>query len=83
MSRIQGGTSAPRGGTRANARDLRVTRSEEFFRGLVSEMRRVTWPTRDEWIAATLMTIGLVIVISAYTYVLDEGFGAFFGFIHK
>jgi preprotein translocase subunit SecE len=55
---------------------------EEFFRGLVSEMRRVTWPSRQEWVSATILTIGLVTVIGFYTYALDEVFGYLFGLVH-
>ena len=56
-------------------------RAEQFFRSLVAEMRRVTWPTRQEWVSATILTIGLVVVIGVYTYVADEIFGFLFGFV--
>ena len=65
-------------------RAARVARTEQFFRGLVSEMRRVTWPTRQEWISATILTIGLVVVIGIYTYAIDEFLGFLFGLVqHK
>jgi preprotein translocase SecE subunit len=64
-------------------REARVARTQAFLRGLVSEMRRVTWPTRQEWVSATVLTISLVAVIGLYTYVLDELFGLAFGVVHK
>ncbi|MGH7709193.1 MAG: preprotein translocase subunit SecE [Vulcanimicrobiaceae bacterium] len=89
MSRVTTGSTTTRSNppTRPGPRDAeraaRSARTQEFFRGLVSEMRRVTWPAREEWIAATLLTVGLVVAIAIYTYVLDEGFGALFSLVHK
>jgi preprotein translocase SecE subunit len=54
-----------------------------FLRGLVSEMRRVTWPSRQEWVSATILTIALVAVIGLYTYLVDQLFALIFGAIHK
>ncbi len=54
----------------------------DFVRGVITELRRVTWPTRDEWVSATLLTIGLVVGIGLFTYLLDLAFGALFQFIH-
>ena len=33
--------------------------AQDFFRGMVSEMKRVTWPSREEWVAATILTVAL------------------------
>ncbi|MBC5810693.1 MAG: preprotein translocase subunit SecE [Candidatus Eremiobacteraeota bacterium] len=60
-------------------RTQRTARTEAFFRGLVSEMRRVTWPSRQEWVSATILTIALVAIIGLYTYSVDELFGWIFG----
>ena len=38
-------------------------------------MKRVTWPTRDEWVSATVLTIALVIGIGLFTFALDQAFG--------
>jgi preprotein translocase SecE subunit len=46
-------------------------------------MRRVTWPTREEWISATVLAIGLVVSIGLFTYVADQAFGALFSLITK
>lgn len=55
---------------------------QDFVRGVIAELRRVTWPTREEWMSATLMTIALVVVIGLFTFVLDQLFGWLFTFIH-
>ncbi len=46
------------------------------MRGVIAEMRRVTWPSREEWIAATLLTIALVVGVGVFTYLCDLLFGA-------
>jgi preprotein translocase subunit SecE len=53
-----------------------------FVRGVIAEMKRVTWPTRDEWVSATILTIALVIGIGLFTFALDQAFGRLFDLIH-
>ncbi len=62
-------------------RAMRAQRSQEFVQGVISEMRRVTWPSREEWIAATLLTLALVIGVGLFTYVADWLFGWIFGLL--
>jgi preprotein translocase subunit SecE len=54
----------------------------DFVRGVFTELRRVTWPTRDEWVSATILTIGLVVVIGFFTWAIDQGFSWLFDQIH-
>ena len=63
-------------------REARMARSREYIQGLISEMRRVTWPSRQEWISATILTIGLVVCLAIYTYVVDQLLTLILGFIH-
>ena len=76
-------TTPTRPGTPARAavraRNARAT--QEFFRGIVQEMRRVTWPTREEWIAATILTLALVVGIGVFTYVVDLLLGWIFSLL--
>jgi preprotein translocase subunit SecE len=53
----------------------------DFIRGVIMELRRVTWPTRDEWISATILTIALVVVIGLFVFVVDQLFGWLFNLI--
>ena len=55
---------------------------QDFVRGVIAELRRVTWPTREEWISATILTIALVVGIGLFTWVLDQLFGWLFSLIH-
>ena len=52
--------------------------TQDFFRGVVSEMKRVTWPSRDEWVAATILTVALVVGVGIFTYLVDLAFGWIF-----
>ncbi|GAC1302575.1 MAG: hypothetical protein NVS2B3_03280 [Vulcanimicrobiaceae bacterium] len=63
-------------------RAARQQGAERFLRDLIAEMRRVTWPTRPEWVSATILTIGLVVVVGLYTYLADQLFGFLFGLVH-
>ncbi len=48
---------------------------------MVSEMRRVTWPSREEWVAATVLTVVLVVGVGLFTYVVDLAFGWIFSLL--
>jgi preprotein translocase SecE subunit len=56
-------------------------RVQAFVNGVISEMKRVTWPTREEWVTATLLTLGLVIVVGLYTAAADHLFGWLVGLV--
>ena len=45
----------------------------------VSELRRVTWPTRDETIRLTIMVIAVSAVIGAFLGVIDILFAKILG----
>ena len=61
----------------------RNANAQVFVRGLVSEMRRVTWPSRQEWVSATVLTVGLVASLSLYMYVVDELLTLILGFVRR
>jgi preprotein translocase subunit SecE len=80
-------TSAPvRPGTRpaATGRPVSAQRAanaqatQDFVRGVIAEMKRVTWPSRDEWVAATILTVALVVGVGVFTYLVDLAFGWIF-----
>jgi preprotein translocase subunit SecE len=58
------------------AQNAQVT--QDFIRGVISEMKRVTWPSREEWVAATILTIALVVGVGVFTYLVDLAFGWIF-----
>jgi len=69
--------AAPAAGSRAAS----VARTQAFVTGVISEMKRVTWPSREEWVTATLLTIGLVIIVGLYTAAADHLFGWLVGLV--
>lgn len=42
-----------------------------FFEDVVKEMKKVTWPTKEELKESTTVVIVVCLVISAFTYVID------------
>jgi preprotein translocase subunit SecE len=69
--RAGGGRQAPPTRQAPPARRANAQATQEFVRGVIQEMRRVTWPTREEWIAATILTITLVVGVGFFTYAVD------------
>jgi preprotein translocase subunit SecE len=42
-----------------------------FFQDVVKEMKKVTWPTKDELLESTKIVIVVCIILSLFTYVID------------
>ena len=64
---------------RAEERERQWRRIVDGYRAIVSEMKRVTWPSRDEWVSATLITIGLVAVVAIWTSLISAIVARLFG----
>ncbi len=65
-----------------NDRTVSSAQAQNFFRGLGSEFKRITWPSRPEWIAATILTLILVVGVGLFTYLVDQLCSWLFSFIH-
>lgn len=74
-------TAPTRGGSGTN-RQAQPQSGGDFVRGVFTELRRVTWPTRNEWVSATILTLALVVGIGIYTWFLDQGFGLILDQLH-
>jgi preprotein translocase subunit SecE len=70
-------------GTTTTANRQGIGNVQEFVRSVIAEMRRVTWPTREEWVSATVLAIVLVVGIGLFTYVVDFLFGKLFLLVHS
>ncbi len=70
------------GGTPDARKRLANQSAQEFIRGVWLELRRVTWPTREEWISATVLTVVLVVAIGLFTWACDWIFGQIFNWVH-
>jgi preprotein translocase SecE subunit len=64
---------------RAEQRERQWRRFVDGYRAIVSEMKRVTWPSRDEWVSATLITIGLVVLVAVWTSLISRLMQLIFG----
>jgi preprotein translocase subunit SecE len=42
-----------------------------FFNDVVKEMRKVTWPTKEELKESTTIVIVVCLILAAFTYVVD------------
>jgi len=42
-----------------------------FFDDVVKEMKKVTWPTKDELKESTKIVIVACLILSAFTYLID------------
>jgi preprotein translocase subunit SecE len=49
-----------------------VPQSREFLTEVVSELRKVHWPTRQETMAATVVVIVVVLIVSLWLGMVDS-----------
>ena len=70
--------SAPR---RLGSEAARRALSFRMFGEVVSELRRVTWPTRQETMRLTLMVLAVSGTIGIFLGLVDMGFARLFGVI--
>ena len=76
-----GGGTAVREKAKQDKKDKKVRRVGpigsvgRFFREVVSELRKVIWPTRKELLTYTTIVIGFVTVMTAIVGLLDYAFG--------
>ena len=49
--------------------------TQEFFRDTTGEMKKVTWPSRNEVVGTTIVVIAATLVFAVYLWGCDELFG--------
>jgi preprotein translocase subunit SecE len=42
-----------------------------FFQDVIKEMKKVTWPTKEELLESTKVVIVVCIILAVFTYVID------------
>ena len=47
----------------------------KYFRGVVAEMKKVSWPTRKELINTTIIVLTFIVVFSIIVGAIDLGLG--------
>ena len=55
----------------------------EFVLDVGNEMKRVSWPSREQLQESTIVTIVTVLAISVFVYIVDMIFTAVFRFIFE
>lgn len=50
-----------------------VDKAKDYFKEVVAELKRVTWPTKKDTVAATWVVIITVIILSVFLGVVDLG----------
>ena len=54
---------------------------QRFYRETVGELRKVSWPTRQEAVNLTSITLVVIVAMSAFLGTLDYLFNQLFAFI--
>lgn len=60
-----------------------MRRLQNYIRDVLLELRKVTWPTREELRGATITVIIFAVVCSIFVGVVDSALGAFVSSIAK
>ena len=75
QAKASGKTAVQRAQTRRPAKQGNIFQRLRKFMGEVrAEMRRVSWPTREQMIAFTTVTIITTTALTLFTFGLDQGF---------
>jgi preprotein translocase subunit SecE len=60
-----------------------VTRIRRYFDEVVSELRKVSWPTREQVRNLTVLVFAISFVVGLYITVLDSVFRGLIGLVAK
>ncbi|NLB43225.1 MAG: preprotein translocase subunit SecE [Clostridiales bacterium] len=48
----------------------------KYFRGVISETKKVSWPSRKELINTTIVVVSFILIFSVIVGLIDLGLGA-------
>jgi preprotein translocase subunit SecE len=65
----------------ANNTATKKNKTANYFKGLKSEIKKVSWPTRKELVKHTLVVIAACIFMALLIWILDTGFHGLFSLI--
>lgn len=60
-----------------------VDKARDYFKEVAAELKRVTWPTKKDTMAATWVVIITVIILSVFLGIVDLGLSQFIKLILK
>lgn len=53
----------------------------DYVKSVYAEMRKVTWPTRNELVSSTVVVIALSIIVAVIIFIMDTVFSSLLGLI--
>ena len=56
-------------------------KTTEFLANVRGELKKVTWPTRKDTYASTVVVIALVLVVAVFLWVIDSALSTMIRFI--
>jgi len=58
-------------------------RTGKFFKGLISEIKKIVWPTRKQIVNNTAITMFMCLLVGAFIALLDFCLGLLLGLVLK
>ncbi|HNZ49194.1 MAG TPA: preprotein translocase subunit SecE [Candidatus Hydrogenedentes bacterium] len=58
-------------------------RLQDFFDSVIAELKKVTWPTREDLMASTKVTLFIIAIMAGVVFVYDRVFSIFIMLILK
>lgn len=55
----------------------------EYLQNVMEEMKKVNWPSRDELISSTLITIVATLIISGIIFLADQAISTTLRFLYQ
>ncbi len=55
----------------------------DYLQNVVEEMKKVNWPSRDELISSTLITIVATLIISGIIFLADQAISTTLNFLYQ
>ncbi len=52
-----------------------------YFKETVVEMKKVTWPSKQELIGSTIVTVFVTVVVSVFIFAVDQGLSTLISFV--
>lgn len=71
------GSTVAKGGGKGKTQEKKAGRlsgTVEFVRGVRSELKKVTWPNRDQLQQSTAVVLIILIILTAYVFLWDTVF---------
>ena len=52
--------------------DCKLERFLKFLKEVSAELRKVTWPTKEELIGSTIVTVVVSLIVSIFVFIVDR-----------